>query len=241
MAPYHIVLADQQSLIRNGLIRIIEQTGDYRVIGEADNSSSLIKLVRHSSPDLIVLDLNLPFIGGIDAFIECKGIRNGLQGLLLTTDHRHLRQALPEGIQGYLLKDNADTELVAAINQIEKGKKFISRSLQDGSDDLFSLEKKGRKAPFASYDILSAREKQILRMIAAGMLNREIADVLHISVRTVEHHRANVIRKLGVRSPANLCKVAVYLGYISISMAAMLLTNQQTLDAEQLLLACCFL
>jgi DNA-binding NarL/FixJ family response regulator len=213
MAPCRIVLADQQSLIRKGLIRIVEETDNCTVVGEADNSSSLVKLVRRLRPDLIIFDLNLPFIGGIDAFIECKSVWDGVHGLVLAPKGEVLQHTLSAGIHGYLLKDNADAELIGAIKEIENGNRYVSPSLPESLCDLLSMEEAGSKDAVAPDDILSIREKQVLRMIAAGMFNREIAAALHVSIRTVEHHRANIIRKLGVRRPADLFKFAVKLGY----------------------------
>jgi DNA-binding NarL/FixJ family response regulator len=214
MSSYRIMLADPQSLIRKGLITIIEEVDGYRVIGEADRSTTLLRLADELKPDLIVFDLNLPYIGGISAFIECKRVWHGGRGLILAEQMDIPPFSLPSGIYGYLSKDKADIEIIPAIKTIERGNKYISPSLADGFNDLFAIREKRNEIPFTA-DILSLREKQILGMIAAGMFNREIADQLHISVRTVEHHRENIIRKLGVKRRADLIRLAIKLGYVA--------------------------
>ncbi|MEL7568921.1 MAG: response regulator transcription factor [Dehalobacterium sp.] len=209
MPPYKIVLADQQGLFRQGIRRIIEEQEHFKIVGEAGDSSSLIRIANDLKPHLLIIDAYLPYIGGIDAFREISRTCHDTKCLFLTGQRDLLQYALLSGANGYLLKQDPDVELIRAIKAIQEGNRYISRLLSDYIGDLLST---GGKTDLDAN--LSARETQILKMIAEGKLNREIADLLCISVRTVEHHRANMLRKLRLNRPADLVRYAIKKGYV---------------------------
>jgi len=213
MPPYKIIIADQQSLFRQGVKRIIEEVQSLKVIDETGDGLALVKLLRRLHPDMIILEVVLPNLGGIDVIAEAKRIRPDLKSIFLTAQHEYLQPAMAAGADGYLLKQDADVELIAAIKTVRNGSRYVSQLLSEHIAELMAAKRpNGRHESFT--EVLSLRERQVLKLIAEGKLNREIADLFCISVRTVEHHRANIIRKLKTSRPADLVKYAMRKGYI---------------------------
>lgn len=213
MPPYKIIIADQQSLFRQGIKRIIEEVQSLKVIDETGDGLALVKLLRRLHPDMIILEVVLPNLGGIDVIAEARRILPDLKAIFLTAQHEYLQPAMAAGADGYLLKQDADVELIAAIKMVRNGGRYVSRLLSEHIAELMAAKKPNGK-PESLTEILSLRERQVLKLIAEGKLNREIADLFCISVRTVEHHRANIIRKLKTSRPADLVKYAMRKGYI---------------------------
>lgn len=205
---FEIVLADGHNLFRQGLKRIIEEVPDLKVVGEAENGIDLLRLVKELMPDMIIVDMFMPDLGGTEVLLEIQKARPGIKSLFLGCRHEYLRQGVTGSAHGYLLKQDADTELITAIKKIREGRKYVSGLL---SQYLAEIVVKPRDS---SGDCLSPRERQILKFIAQGKLNREIADLFSISVRTVEHHRSNIMKKLKVGRPADLIKYAIKKGYM---------------------------
>ncbi len=214
MLPYKLVLADQQSLFRQGIKRIIEEVPSLKVIEETGDGLELVKLLKRLHPNMIILEVNLLNLGGIDAIAEAKKIRPNLKSIFLTSQPEYLQPAMAVGADGYLLKQDADVELIAAINTVRSGSRYVSQLLSEHIVELIATrDHRGWSASFE--EILSIRERQVLKLIAEGKLNREIADLFCISVRTVEHHRANIIRKLKTSRPVDLIRYAMKKGYIA--------------------------
>ncbi len=216
MDPYEIIVADDHALFRQGLRRILEEIEGTVVLGEAKDGLELLKLLQASVPDLVILDISMPNLRGLEAIREIKSKDPGIKVLMLTMhkDKEYLYQALARGADGYLLKEGADAELYSAIERIKQGKIYVSPFLSNAfAEELANRGLKDLKAP-AKGDALTAREREILKLIAEGKSNKEIGDLLFISARTVERHRANLMGKLDLKNTAELVKYAIENGYL---------------------------
>jgi DNA-binding NarL/FixJ family response regulator len=216
MAPYHLVLADDHVLFRQGLERILEKKGDLEVVGEAGDGLELLNLLKKLTPHMIILDISMPNLRGLEAIHEIKGIYPEMKILILTMhkDKEYLHQAMSAGADGYLLKEDADTELFSAIEMVRLGKIYVSPHLAHDLVDEWAKIRRGGSKPVSKPDHLTTREKEILKLIAEGKSSKEIADLLFISVRTAEHHRANLMVKLNVKKTADLVRYAIQKGYL---------------------------
>ncbi len=215
MKSYTIVLADDHTMFRRGLKRIIEENPDLEVIGEAGDGFELLRLLQKKTPQLVILDISMPNLRGIEATKELKGQYPGIKVLILTMhkDKEYLYHALSAGAEGYLLKEDADPELVNAIHTIRRGKTYLSPLITVQLQDLLVRESRG-SGPAPYLEPLTTREKEILKLIAEGRSSKEIAELLFISSRTVQHHRANLMRKLHLKKTADLVKYAISKGYV---------------------------
>ena len=209
---YSIVLADDHVLVRQGLKRILEGAEDLEVVGEADDGLKLLSLLRQVNPDMVILDISMPGMRGIEAIGEIRAVRPNAAILMLTMhrDIEYVHLALSTGAKGYLLKEDADKDLFSAIEKVRRGRTFVSPTLsEEYLDDLVQV-RQGRPV---EGDPLTVRERQVVKLIAEGKTSREIAGLLHISARTVENHRANIMEKLSLRKAADIVKYAIQKGY----------------------------
>jgi len=216
MSRYRIVLADDHALFRQGIRRIIEEHPELEIVGEAGDGLELLNVLKRMDVDLVVLDIAMPNLRGLEAAREIKSSRPEIRILLLTMhkDMGYFRYAMSAGVEGYLLKEDADTELFSAINAIREGETYISPLLfKDLTDDLLQFY---QGKPCQDMDPLTTRERQILKLIAEGKSSREIGELLHISIRTVQNHRANVMKKLGLKRTADLVRYALIKGYTQV-------------------------
>ena len=204
MDSYPIVLADDHALIRQGLRRLIQGVDDLEVTGEAGNGIELLSLLSDISPRMVILDISMPNLRGIEAVHAIKTRHPDVKILILTMHKEYLHQALSAGADGYLLKEDADRDLFSAIENIRHGRLYVSPRLAG--------ELLGNRPP--APEPLSRREKEILLLIAKGKSNKEIGEALFISVRTVESHRASILKKLKIKNTADLVKYAILKGYI---------------------------
>jgi DNA-binding NarL/FixJ family response regulator len=211
MNRYRIVLADDHSLFRQGLKAVLEGTDEFKVVGEAGDGLQLIDLLNQVKPHLVVLDISMPNLRGIETIPEIKKKHPEVKILVVTmhNDKEYLYQAISQGADGYFLKKDAGTELFSAIERIRKGKVYVSPSLSEDLTDYWEGIREGVKK-----SVLTNREREILTLIAGGKSNKEIADMLYISVHTVERHRANLMEKLNFKKTADLVKYAIEKGYI---------------------------
>lgn len=215
MAPYKIVLADDHAMFRGGLKRILMEKGGLEVIGEAVDGLELLGLLTRLAPDLVIIDISMPNLRGIEAVHEIRSIYPEIKILMLTMhkDVEFLSQALSAGANGYLLKEDADAEVFSALEAIRDGKTYVSGLLQEQMIANWSQLARGvRKSPLG--DILTARERQVVKMIAEGKSNKDVAALLHISIHTVERHRAKIMDKLELKNTADLVKYAIHKGLI---------------------------
>jgi len=204
-------------LVRQGLKRILEGVRDLEVIGEASDGLELLDLLHHSDPDMVVLDVSMPKLRGIEAIHEIKTIRPEVSILMLTMhkDKEYLYLALSAGAKGYLLKEDADRDLFSAIERIRQGRAYVSPYFSEELfDNLVQVGKGDERRSPLEIDPLTTREREVVKLIAEGRSSKEIADLLCISVRTVDNHRANIMEKLNVKKATDLVKYAIQKGYI---------------------------
>jgi DNA-binding NarL/FixJ family response regulator len=203
-------------MFRQGLKRIIEERADLEVAGEADCGRELLRLLENSVPDLIILDISMPNLRGLEAIPQIKMKHPKVKILVLTMhkDLEYLHQAITAGAGGYLLKEDADSELFSAIDRVRQGKIYVSPNLAEGLTDDWVKISRGDYRSLVEPESLTIREREVLKLIAEGKSGKEIGDLLFISARTVERHRANIMEKLNVKKTADLVKYAVQKGYV---------------------------
>ena len=213
MGTYRIVLADDHALFRQGLKGILEGAADLEVVGEAGDGLELLNLlnVDKLDPHLVILDISMPNVRGIEAIREIKTTHPNVKILIVTMhkDKEYLLQSLAAGADGYFLKKDSGTELFAAIEKIRNGKNYLSPQLSEELADDWEQIRVGFTKP-----LLTKREREVLKLIAQGKSNKDIADLLFVSVHTVERHRANMMEKLNLKKTADLVKYAIQRGYV---------------------------
>ena len=213
---YRIYLADDHAMVREGIKLVLAQRPDYEVAGEASDGLQLLAMLKRGTPpDAIILDISMPKLRGIEAIRDIKSISPETKVLVLTMhkDEDSLRQAFVAGANGYLLKEDVAKALFAALESIRKGEIFVSELLGvELKDAWVRIFRENRGIP--DMDILTAREIEVLKLIAEGKSNREIAELLFISARTVDHHRARIMEKLRLKGTAELTKYAINRGYV---------------------------
>jgi DNA-binding NarL/FixJ family response regulator len=213
MGSYRVVVADDHALFRQGLKAILTGGVDLEVVGEASDGLELINLLKMNKldPHLVILDISMPNLRGIEAIREIKAIHPHVKILIVTMhkDKEYLYQALASGADGYFLKSHADKELFAAIEKIRNGQVYVDPHLSEKQADDWEQIRRGFGKP-----ILTTREREVMKLIAEGKSNKEIAEVLFVSVHTVERHRANIMAKLNMKKTADLVKYAIQKGYV---------------------------
>ena len=217
MANYSIVLADDHRMIRQGIRRIIEEQPGMEVIGEASDGIELLGLLKKLNPDMVILDISMPNLRGIEATREIKSLFPNMKVLILTMhkDKDYLLQAISAGADGYLLKEDADIELYSAIEAIRHSGHYITPSLSGKvTESLMHILQDHRKQ---TSEDLTTREGEVLKLIAEGKSSREIASLLGISIRTVENHRNNIMKKLGLKKNIQLVRYAISKGYVLVA------------------------
>jgi DNA-binding NarL/FixJ family response regulator len=204
-AEVKLLLVDDHEIIRAGLRTLLEREADFRVVGEATNGRSAIERVRELSPDVVVMDISMPELNGIDAtrqvLANCPGTK--VIGLSASADGHMTSELLRAGASGHLTKSSAFEELVQAIRAVLKGHPYFSPEVVTR----IASEPTGRVQPV--FDRLSTREREVLQLIAEGKATKEVAAMLSVSVKTAETHRRNLMEKLHVDSVAELTKYAI--------------------------------
>lgn len=212
---YRIILADDHVLVRSGLSRILGEETNLEIVAEVGDGLELLSTLNKIEPDLIILDVSMPNLRGIEAIPEIHRMHPDVKVLILTMhrEEEYLYQAISAGANGYLLKDDAEKELFTAIENIKKGKLYISPRLTDQSMQNWARLRRGESDSHVD-EVLTVRQREILKLIAEGKSNKEIGDLLCLSVRTVERHRANIMNKLNIRKTAELVQYALRKRYI---------------------------
>ncbi len=215
MKPYRIILADDHALIRQGLRRILEENQEFKVVGEAGNGIELLKLLDNVKADMVIVDMSMPIMEGTDAAAKIRQAHPDMKIMVLTMhgEVEFLSRAMAAGVDGYVLKENCDTDLFEAIHKIRKGKMYISPCMSDAVLDRWLRVQRGEGVSPGKSGELSARESEIMKLLAEGKSNKEIASETGLSVRTVEYHRAKLMKKLNLKSVADLIKYALQKRY----------------------------
>jgi len=210
-----IILADDHEMLRAGLKGLLEKEPDFKVVAQARDGEDLLEKLLSIKADCVVIDLSMPNMDGLATLKEMRKKFPKIKSLVLTMqkDAEHFKHAMSCGACGYVLKDSAFDHLVMAIKIIMKGKNFISPAISNLIAEQY-VRSMGQEGNAPSLEILTAREKEILRRIAEGKANKNIAAALKISIRTVETHRSHLIGKLGLKTPAALVKYAIAKGLI---------------------------
>ena len=210
-----VLLADDHAVLRSGLRLLLTSQNEFEVIGEASSGTETLTLAEQLQPDLILLDLSMPALGGLDALPALRKLVPSARILILTMhdDPQYLRQALKHGASGYVLKKAADAELLSAMRGVLRGEVYVHPSmtrilLEDMLPESQSTSEKD------AWNSLSEREQEVLKMVALGHTSAEIANQLNLSAKTVETYRARGMEKLGLRSRAALVKFALQEGLI---------------------------
>jgi len=208
-------LADDHIVMRTGLRALLERQPNLEVVGESENGRETIELVASLRPDVVVMDIGMPVLNGIEATkrIVTEYPTTAVVILSMHADESYVMRALKAGARGYLLKDSAPSDLISAVQTVSQNKSFFSPKVSRilAEDYVRVLKQKGA---VDSYDLLTSREREILQLLAEGRANKEVAAKLNISPYTVETHRSHILEKLNLHNPAELILYAVRKGII---------------------------
>lgn len=209
-----IIVADDHHLVRQGIRSLLEKEGDIEVVAEAENGYEAVELSQQLEPDVLVMDINMPRLSGIQAAERIRDLGLATQIVILSmhSDEPLVRQALRHGVRGYLLKRSIMEELMLAVRTASRGELYLCPAVSEIVLTDFLANQAGTEAN--GFDQLSSREIEVLKLVAEGCTNKAIAQTMHISVKTVEKHRANLMTKLNVQDLAGLIRVAIKHGLI---------------------------
>lgn len=216
MRKIRILLADDHKLIRGGLRLLVEQQSDLAVVGEANDGREAVSLAKSLKPDVVVMDIGMPSLNGVEAALQITQAIPDISVVMLSmhSDESYVLRALKSGAKGYLLKDSAESDLIKAVRAVADGKSFFSPAVSKVLLDDY-VRKLKRSGAEDSYDLLTPREREILQLVAEGNSNKDVANLLNLSVYTVETHRSNIMEKLKLRGIPELILFAVRRGIIS--------------------------
>ncbi len=212
-----LVLADDHAMMREGLKSLLGKEADLSVVGEADNGKDTIELAKKAGAHVIVMDVAMPDLNGIEATRQLLKMNPNMKVVALSghANREFVREMLKAGASAYVLKSRAYEELVRAIREVMKGKKYLSADVARGVVDEY-LEIASSKSENPAFVVLTDREREALQLIAEGKSTKEVGDALNVSVKTVETHRRNIMEKLNLRSVAELTKYAIREGITSV-------------------------
>ncbi|MBW2484571.1 MAG: response regulator transcription factor [Deltaproteobacteria bacterium] len=213
--PIRILLADDHTIVRQGMARLLEEQPDLKVVGEAVNGQAVVDKALELAPDIIIMDIAMPLLNGIEA---AKRVRKSLPGckilILSMYSHEHyIHELLETGVSGYLLKDSSGQDIIKAIRAAMKNETIMSPSISQKVEDAYLAPQK-KQTREKRYETLSNREREVFQLIAEGFTTKQITETLCISTSTVKSHRANIMEKLGLKSPVELSRFAIKLGLV---------------------------
>ncbi len=216
MTRLRILLGDDHAILRSGLRKILQERGDWEVVGEAGDGRETVRQALELRPDVVILDIGMPLLNGIEATSQIARRLPDVRILILSmhANEAYIVQALGAGAKGYMLKDAADTELIRAVSAVAGGKSYFSPAVSKVmlDDYVRHLSEKGLTD---RYETLSEREREVFQLVAEGHSNKEIATLCSVSPATIETHRARILQKLDVHNTAELVLYAVRRGVIS--------------------------
>jgi two-component system, NarL family, response regulator NreC len=216
MRKIRILLADDHQLMRSGIRLMLERESDLSVVGEASDGREAVALAKSLRPDVVVMDIGMANLNGIEAAQQVTQNRPEVAIVMLSmhSDEGYVLRALKAGARGYLLKDSAEADLIKAVHAVAAGKSFFSPAVSKVLLDDY-VRKLKRSGADDAYDLLTPREREVLQLVAEGKSNKDIANLLNLSVYTVESHRSNLMEKLNLRGLPELILYAVRKGIIS--------------------------
>jgi DNA-binding NarL/FixJ family response regulator len=217
MSPIKVLLAEDHTIVRKGIRALLDGVTEIEVVGEAEDGREAVEKVGQLQPDVVLMDNTMPILNGLEATHQIKKLFPKTRVLILTmhTDEEYIFQFLQAGASGYLIKKTAPKELVSAIKAIYRGDSFLSPSISKKVIDEYLRHVEQASKP-NSYTQLTDREREVLQLIVEGFSNKEIAEQLHLSVKTVGNHRLNLMEKLDLHNVSDLTKYAIRKGIISL-------------------------
>jgi DNA-binding NarL/FixJ family response regulator len=206
-----LLLADDHKIVRDGIVSLLQNENDLEIIGEAENGQIAIQQVENLHPDLVIMDINMPVMDGINstAIISKEFPETKILALTMTNEQEHIKNMISAGAGGYILKNSGKTELIDAIKTIVSGGNYFSEEVKDAILQQMVNKRSVHEKIIGEPIPLTRREKDVLRLIVEEHTNHEIAEKLFISVRTVDAHRRNLLEKTGARNTAGLVKYAI--------------------------------
>jgi DNA-binding NarL/FixJ family response regulator len=209
-----VVIADDHQLVRQGIRMLLNKAGDIEVVGEAENGYEAVALVERLKPDVLVMDVAMPELNGTQAMDRLLESSSTTQVVILSmySDESLIRQSFRNGAKGYLLKNSAPEELLSAVRTAHQGQIYLSPLIAEVAPEDILLAENISPTPFL--DRLSSREREVLQLVGGGYTNSVIAQMLHISIKTVEKHRASIMIKLGVHDSIGMLRTAIKHGLI---------------------------
>ncbi len=217
MGKIKVIIADDHQLFREGLKNLLSKESDVVVIAEAANGRQAVELTEQYEPDIVIMDLSMPILNGIEASKQILARVEDVRVIILSmnSDEFMVLETLKTGVSGYLLKDAAYEELIKAIRAVHMGKSYLSSDITSivMSDFMRGGKEKASDDPFS---ILSPREREVLQLIAEGNTTKQISSILNVSIKTVDTHRQTIMKKLDVHSAVELTKYAIKMGIVSI-------------------------
>jgi len=213
--PIRILLADDHTIVRQGMARLLEEQPDLKVAGEATNGLAAVDMALELEPDIIIMDIAMPRLNGIEAAKRVRKLLPQCKILILSMySHEHyVHQLMETGISGYLLKDSSGQDIIKAIRAAMDNKTMMSPSISQKFEDAF-LSPQKKLTREKRYESLSNREREVFQLIAEGYSTKKITEMLYISTSTVKTHRAKIMEKLGLTSPVELGRFAIKLGLV---------------------------
>lgn len=210
-----ILIAEDHETVREGVKLIVEREDDMEVVGEAGDGRAAVEMARQLLPDIVLMDISMPELNGLKAAAKLKRVAPDIKILTLTrhTDTAYLNELLQAGVSGYVLKQSASAELIRAIRAVANGGSYLDPAITGKVFEGY-VEKQSNLRGDTSGQSLTEREREVLRHIALGYSNQEIADKLNISVKTVEAHKANCLKKLDMQSRKDIIKYAILQGWM---------------------------
>jgi DNA-binding NarL/FixJ family response regulator len=216
MSPIRILLADDHVVMRSGLRLLLERQPNLEVVGEAADGQEAVRLAAAEKPEVVIMDIAMPHLNGVEATrqIVTRNPEMAVVILSMHSDESYVLRSLKAGARAYLLKDSAEADLIAAIHAIQEGKSFFSPGVRRilKEDYVHQLAKLGVED---TYELLTPREREVLQLVAEGKSNKEVANLLNLSLYTVETHRTPILQKLNLHSVPELILYAVRKGIIS--------------------------